>query len=420
MDLSKLRQSDLSEFLSLPYPGFQPYSQTNPLSPVEQANQRFEQLLYLTFPLPVIDLYLANSYKGPRDTIYSSDEIFKLTLEDIKAFDQVFHFNAARNSPEVNRGRIHRILSYLGLITSPEEILLRGELLENLCQELSLEDLNTFRLAYNQVSLSCPVVVREFNEIDGRVFRFNEFNELTYQVAENILREGLDGSLIEQAGLNNLQAVQLLLKLGADVNATDNSGHTALMTAASHNHHLVVITLLDSGADLEVVDEWGFNALLLAVEECHILAASTLIDRGANVNARDNYEETALIKAAHNGCEEIVTKLLKKDANVDDTDNHGQTALMRATQYGHDKIVVKLLDYKANINAVDQDFNTALMLASENDEEEEERISTVALLLIRGADFDRVNADGKTALMLANENGHIEIAKLLRWAGATR
>jgi ankyrin repeat protein len=49
-----------------------------------------------------------------------------------------------------------------------------------------------------------------------------------------------------------LEAVRLLIKLGADVNAVDGHGETAMHGAAYRNHPKVVQLLADSGAKISV------------------------------------------------------------------------------------------------------------------------------------------------------------------------
>ena len=64
-----------------------------------------------------------------------------------------------------------------------------------------------------------------------------------------------------------LEAAQLLLKLGADVNAVDANGETAMHAAALKNLPKVVQFLADHGAKIEVwnkKNKYGWTPLLIA------------------------------------------------------------------------------------------------------------------------------------------------------------
>src|SRR5262249_377631 len=62
------------------------------------------------------------------------------------------------------------------------------------------------------------------------------------------------GAPAEAAGTEPdvLEAVKLLVKLGADVNAVDDQGETAMHGAAYRNHPKVVQLLADKGAKVDV------------------------------------------------------------------------------------------------------------------------------------------------------------------------
>jgi len=64
-----------------------------------------------------------------------------------------------------------------------------------------------------------------------------------------------------------LEAAQLLLKLGADVNAVDGNGETAMHGAAYKNLPKVAQFLADKGAKIEVwnrTNKWGWTPLRIA------------------------------------------------------------------------------------------------------------------------------------------------------------
>ena len=119
-------------------------------------------------------------------------------------------------------------------------------------------------------------------------------------------------------------AVNVLLKAGASVNATEGwRGETALMWAAAENHAAVVKLLIDRGADNECAlphagvprrpvqpgDAWndcrhpqgGFTALMFAARQGALDAARALADAGADLNVQDPDGTPALTIAIVNG-----------------------------------------------------------------------------------------------------------------------
>jgi ankyrin repeat protein len=83
-----------------------------------------------------------------------------------------------------------------------------------------------------------------------------------------------------------------LLAYGANVNAKDIQGRTALTTAASSGSSVLVETLLGSGAELKMQ---GSAALIAAAEGGHFGTVQALLNKGAVLAAQDSCR-TALIR----------------------------------------------------------------------------------------------------------------------------
>jgi hypothetical protein len=74
--------------------------------------------------------------------------------------------------------------------------------------------------------------------------------------------------------------------------------------------------LIQKGADVNAKDKEGWTALMMATLHGKIEIVKLLIDMGVDVNANDNYGQTALIEAVKWGKKEIVELLLENGADV--------------------------------------------------------------------------------------------------------
>jgi uncharacterized protein len=76
--------------------------------------------------------------------------------------------------------------------------------------------------------------------------------------------------------------VRRLLVAGADVNARDRHGQTALMLAAHGGHAALVDALVEAGADLNATAKYHLSALMLAIVGGHSAVALALALAGAD------------------------------------------------------------------------------------------------------------------------------------------
>ncbi len=79
-----------------------------------------------------------------------------------------------------------------------------------------------------------------------------------------------------------IEILKELLASGADVNARDRHGQTALMIAATEGHSTVVALLAEHGADLNHTAKYGLRALMIAVVRGHVEVVRALTVAGAN------------------------------------------------------------------------------------------------------------------------------------------
>ena len=151
--------------------------------------------------------------------------------------------------------------------------------------------------------------------------------------------------------------IRALVAKGADVEQTGYGSKnvelsaTPLMRAVLFSYPETVETLIDLGANVDARNMLGRTALMLAAEKCYVECAAILIQRGANVNLQstDNMQ-TALIIAAYKGSEEICLLLLKANANTKFRDSGLRTAWIHAVHAATDKKLAHLLRPAPNEN----------------------------------------------------------------------
>ncbi|XP_053647624.2 uncharacterized protein [Cherax quadricarinatus] len=165
---------------------------------------------------------------------------------------------------------------------------------------------------------------------------------------------GVDG-LVEAVRKGHPRHIQLLLEAGVPVDATDDSGSTALVAAVQRTQDArlqerLLRLLLNAGADTNVGDAQGTTPLMHA--------------------AINNANNAAIILLQH---EEV-------DPGVQDED--GNSALMYAAAFGHREIVLLILAAFKQLHHV--------------------------------AFQGQRNGQGLTAWQLAEKNGHQDIAALLK------
>ncbi|XP_045144987.1 serine/threonine-protein phosphatase 6 regulatory ankyrin repeat subunit C [Echinops telfairi] len=128
---------------------------------------------------------------------------------------------------------------------------------------------------------------------------------------------------------DNVSGLRMLLQHQAEVNATDHTGRTALMTAAENGQTAAVECLLYRGkADLTVLDESRNTALHLACskghEKCALMILAETQDLGL-INATNSALQMPLHIAARNGLASVVQALLSRGATVLAVDEEGHT-----------------------------------------------------------------------------------------------
>jgi len=237
--------------------------------------------------------------------------------------------------------------------------------------------------------------------------------------------------LADAAEHRNSALVRELLAKGADVNAPQADGMTALHWAVNNDDAEMAGLLVRSRANVNATNRYGVPPLSTACTNGNAALVRLLLDAGANANASLPGGETVLMTAARVGSLEAVKALLARGANPNAQERRDQTALMWAAAEGHATVVRALIEAGSTINATLPSGFTPLFFAVR-----EGHIDVVRVLLEAGVNVNETlqpKADrpasplgtnykpirkGTSPLMLAVENGHFDLAMALVEAGA--
>uniref|UniRef100_A0A8C1KBN0 Ankyrin repeat domain 52a n=1 Tax=Cyprinus carpio TaxID=7962 RepID=A0A8C1KBN0_CYPCA len=124
----------------------------------------------------------------------------------------------------------------------------------------------------------------------------------------------------------DVAGLQLVLRHGADINAVDHSGRSALMVAADNGQSGAVGK--SSKADLSLLDVNKNTALHLACSKAHEMCAMLILKEIHNpilINATNSMLQMPLHIAARNGLATVVQALLNRGATVLAVDEEGHT-----------------------------------------------------------------------------------------------
>jgi ankyrin repeat protein len=227
--------------------------------------------------------------------------------------------------------------------------------------------------------------------------------EALYSKAEDLIRY-----------TDDVKGLSALIAQGVDVKkpGKNSQGRTLLISAATEGKVPMMDVLLKAGADPNAKDESGMTALrqVAWTGKNPVGATKRLIAAKADVNivANDNWTPLIQVMYADPGVAVPVAQLLlHAGADASIVNNEGNTALILAADRGMPVLIPALVKGGADVNARGRD-GTALGLAAEKGQ-----TAVVKALLLANADPNLGNKDNQTPLMKAAQRDQVEIIPLL-------
>ncbi len=148
-------------------------------------------------------------------------------------------------------------------------------------------------------------------------------------------------------------ALKGLIQKGANINAVNANGESALFSAVKADSPSTINILVENGIITDTRsnltrDHLGNTPLHYAVKWNSLQAAQSVISLGFDVNAQNLSGKTALSDCCRSNKKDMAILLIHNGANVNSADVSGRTVLIDAIQAGSEQMVNLLLANGAN------------------------------------------------------------------------
>lgn len=226
----------------------------------------------------------------------------------------------------------------------------------------------------------------------------------------NIVNSHGDTLLLAAATLGNLEAVQRLVAMGADVNKQNSyTRDTPILRSVYGDHDDITQVLIYADANLNLPNNYRQTPMGLAVEK----QKGYLIDLFLTNGVKAGLDGETLLRASAQKNYIGVLAMLKGGVSPNVKNAPGNTPLIISASLGDTRSVQALLAYRADVNEANNDGNTAMIYAARYNHPETVLALLAPLTMQYRADINMQNKKGETALYWAALKGYAPVVKIL-------
>ena len=222
------------------------------------------------------------------------------------------------------------------------------------------------------------------------------------------------------------QDILKAIKAGANVNAVDNHGTTALMRAAMRKVSAAVEALIANGAEVNSANKFGVTPLMMAVMNSRKKNIEMLLDHGADVLARKKKGKSILDYAREKLSGKKFLPLLHRIEEAVSAKEHEaesikalkmtlQRDILKICRSGNLEDIQEAINTGVNLNVINHNGDTPLIFAAKENSAE-----AVEILINSGAEINTQDNAGNTALIYAAAYNNSDVVCVMLDYGADK
>jgi len=220
---------------------------------------------------------------------------------------------------------------------------------------------------------------------------------------------------LHYAGMSDAaDAAAVLVKKGADLEIKEDYGRTPLILCARERGGPETIKVfLEGGADINAYDKFGSTALELAAWRGKKEVVDLLLDAGVKIPSKGPHVFHLFSQAASQGLSRLFGEIVKTGVDPTFRMQNGGSLLHEAAAGGSAEIIAILIDKGLDINLKDNYGWTPLHYAARDG-----RVEAADGLIAKGADIQARTVMGQSPLNVADERKSGKVRDLLIAKGA--